>query len=112
MKRLSLPSWVWLKDRLKAKSAELIPQAHDITDFILDPYAAQSISRVIMTEHLPRGWYDSVMITDHDLIMMQTEPQILMLLEARFDVAFQGLAERFKRDYDHEVIPWDIPSGE
>jgi hypothetical protein len=88
-----------------------LPQHHEVPDFFacIDRLAYQT--RVLVDEFYPKNWQAPVDVTYEELIRVRGE-QILDLLRCKFEFAFMSVRYAIDQDWNMQVIPAEVPSGE
>ena len=89
-----------------------LPQHHDVPDFFACIDRAAYQTRVLVDEFYPKCWQSPVDVTYSELVRVTGRKQILDLLRFKFEVAFMSVRYAIDRDWNMQVIPADVPSGE
>jgi hypothetical protein len=89
-----------------------LPQRHRVLDFY-QPYDRDAWdTRIISDEFDPKFWQVPVSISGFELLRANGKEQILNLLKVKFEIAFMCLRYYMNQEWNRQVMPADVPSGE
>lgn len=89
-----------------------LPQSHSVLDFYR-PYDRDAWdTRIVCNEFEPKCWEIPVSVTSSEMYIVSGKSAILGMLRFKFECAFQNLSRAINEDWNLQVIPADVPSGE